>query len=62
MARATVEPAAWSVSDVARRLAVHRDTVYAWVWSGKLASYSLPTGTIRIPDSAVRELLRERER
>jgi excisionase family DNA binding protein len=42
--------------EVASRLAVSRSTVYRWFWEGKLRGVKITGGTVRILESAVREI------
>jgi excisionase family DNA binding protein len=45
--------------EVARQLAVSRSTVYRWFWEGRLKGVKLNSGTLRILESAVLEILAE---
>jgi len=54
-ARAGVEPL-YSIREVAERLNVHYETVRRWIEKGALEAVRIgPNGTIRVPESALRE-------
>ena len=48
-----------SVGEVAKRLAVDRNTVYRWIKRGTVNAKRLPSGQIRICAQEVERLLRE---
>lgn len=48
-----------SVSEAARRLSVHRETVRRWIHDGRLPALRLGPKTTRIEAACVRRMLRE---
>jgi excisionase family DNA binding protein len=46
-------------SEIARNLSVSRSTIYRWYWEGKLNGVKLKTGSLRILESSVQEMLQE---
>lgn len=50
------------VRQAANMLGLSRQAVYAWVASGKIHHIKLPTGTIKIPESAVNSILQRADR
>lgn len=51
------EPRLLRVSDAARRLGVHVNTIRAWIHSGKIAAVRWPSGHFRVAEEDVIALL-----
>ncbi|OPX18724.1 MAG: resolvase [Desulfobacca sp. 4484_104] len=46
--------------EVAKRLGVSRSTVYRWFWEGLLSGFKIGEGVLRIWESSVEKIIRER--